>query len=265
MVACGLWRFSRAVVLGIVLGLSGLVTTAPRALAGNNSWPSQVTALYKISFNGLEIGTFQFQTTIGRKATPRAATLRSWPSSACSPGAGLRAYPARSTAQRRTRPAIRSISSRARARARSRRLQAGQHHQRFDDSQDRGHGRDGSSPRTASEGRARSVVRPARAFPRRSRQSLRTKIVIFDGKQRFDLAMSFRRNEKIVEARPSVNQALRPSAASSTRRSRATSRTTIPARSPTRPASRLRSATSRARISWCRTRSQFRPEWVRPC
>ncbi len=49
----------------LALGAASLAGLQAPALAGGERWPSRVTALYKVSFNGFDIGSFRFQTSIG--------------------------------------------------------------------------------------------------------------------------------------------------------------------------------------------------------
>jgi len=204
MVACGLRRFSRAVVLGVVIGLSGVVTTAPSALAGSDPWPSQVTALYKISFNGLEIGTFQFQTTIGAQGYTASGDAQisallgvfTWRGITRVSGAVDGATP---------HPAGYSFDFQSSSRSGSVKLGFKQDNitsvsmiPKIEDTEE-------TVP--VREQHLKGVLDPLSALLALSRADPANpcgrKLSIFDGKQRFDLAMSFRRNEKIVEARPS--------------------------------------------------------------
>ena len=163
-----------------------------------------MTALYKISFNGLEIGTFQFQTTIGPQGYTASGDAQisallgvfTWRGVTRVSGAVDGATP---------HPAGYSFDFQSSTRSGAVKLGFKQDNitsvsmiPKIEDTEE-------TVP--VREQHLKGVLDPLSALLALSRADPANpcgrKLSIFDGKQRFDLAMSFRRNEKIVEARPS--------------------------------------------------------------
>jgi hypothetical protein len=200
-------------------GLLGLLTAAillpasvPASLpatAGSEAWPSRVRALYRISFGGIDIGTFNFDTGIGPQGytadgkAELSALLGAfqWQGITRVSGTvdGTAPHPAgytfafRSTSRTGTvkmgfqRDSITNVSMVPQPEDLDEIVPVKpQHLQNVLD------------PLSA----VLALARPTGTDP------CGRKLAIFDGKQRFDLVMSFRREVRIAEARPSGQPSL---------------------------------------------------------
>ena len=199
----GSCRFRRS--LTAVLLALGL----PAGAAADNGWPDKVTARYKVSFNGFDIGSFRFESSTDKQTYSLAGSAKlslllgayKWSGATSSKGvlAGDEPKPSEHVFEYK------------------------------------GGSKSGSVVMTFSKGRvAKATVVPPRSSSKKtvplSDQHLegvldplsavmamsrgqvddpcKQKIGIFDGKQRFDLELSFSRRERIKEARPSGEPAL---------------------------------------------------------
>lgn len=202
-------RYSiRAGPLGRAAGLALLLLWLPTA-ASADSTPSKVSATYKITFNGFDVGKFRFESNVdsatysmaGRAKVSALLGILKWSGTTQSTGVLAHGEPSPSDYAFKYKSSSRS----------------------------------GSVEMSFSKGRVseRSVVPPS--SPSKKRVPLTEEhlagaldpmsavlamttgrldnpcdrmVAIFDGKQRFDLALTFRRKERIEEARPSGQPAV---------------------------------------------------------
>jgi hypothetical protein len=168
------------------------------------SWPSRVSALYKISLAGFELGDFHFQSSVNGRSYALTATAElSWGFGAFTWRGVTSSSGSLSTVQ--PKPAVYSFDFKSNRKSGS--VKVG-----FDET-----GvsnvvllpKSSPSPETVPvrEHHLKSVLDPMTAILALSRGSTANpcgrRIAIFDGKQRFDLALSFRRFASISEAQPS--------------------------------------------------------------
>lgn len=194
----GMARFRRTALL------AALAAFLPAAAAADDGWPSKVSAKYKITFNGFDIGSFRFDSSIG----PRSYSLTGSAELSALLGAFKWTGATRSSgalAAGEPKPADYAFNYKSNSKK-------------------------GSVAMTFSGGRVANatVVPPSSQSKRtvplterhlegvldplsavmamsRGRQTNpcgRT-ISIFDGKQRFDLELSYRRQQNVIEAKPS--------------------------------------------------------------
>lgn len=183
--------------------LALLVLSLPASAAADGDWPNKVTAKYKITFNGFDVGDFRFESSVdaGGYSLSGAGKLSAllgifeWKGSTRSTGVLARGEP---------KPVDYSFK-----------YESGS--------------KDGSVAMHFSKGRVaeRTVVPPSSpskktvplteehlkgvldpmsaimAMTRQRENPCDQKVSIFDGKHRFDLELSYRRQQAIKEARPS--------------------------------------------------------------
>jgi len=194
----GSCKFRRAVaVVLLALGL-------PAGAAADDGWPDKVTARYKVSFNGFDIGSFRFESSTANQTYSLAGSaelsllLGAYKWSGVTSSKGV-------LAQGEPKPSEHAFEY-------------------------KGGSKSGSVAMTFSKGRVanRTVVPPSSQSKRsvpladqhlqgvldplsavmamsrgRVDDPCNQKIAIFDGKQRFDLVLSFSRQQRIKEAQPS--------------------------------------------------------------
>jgi hypothetical protein len=177
---------------------------APAPPAITASWPARVDALYKITFNGFEIGDFRFQATVTGSSYSLAGNAElsallgafSWSGATRSAG---------SVSGDHARPQGYTFDYRANAKG-------GQIRMNF---------ADGAVTQVSSyppspplpgavpvrDFHLKDVLDPLTAVMAiargKSSNPCGRKVAIFDGKQRFDLLLSFRRQQRVAESRPS--------------------------------------------------------------
>ncbi len=199
-----------------VLAVMAAGTTAASAdpAPAPEAWPAEVTAIYKVSFAGLDLGTFRFQSKVdggrsaaGTYALTGQARLKGplgtfeWNGTTNSAGSAAAAGP---------KPQAYTFdfnSSAIIGKNKSGAVKLG-----FKDGAVSNVSVVPLKPPAADmvpikDEHKRNVLDPLSAVMALSLASGQKpcdrKLAIFDGKQRFDLALSFRRQQRIVEARPS--------------------------------------------------------------
>ncbi|MEM1371233.1 MAG: DUF3108 domain-containing protein [Pseudomonadota bacterium] len=185
----------RALISAAVL--AAMVVGSPVAEAANG-WPSKVSATYRITFNGFDIGTFRFRS----KVSARGYTLDGHANISALLGAVKWQGITRSSGKAyRQRPAPKDYVFNFRSGAKSGNIKVGFNKGRVSDVRQnpplptkpgevplkRGHLSGVLDPLSA----VMALTRPASANPCAQR------LKIFDGKQRFDLALSFKRQDAI--------------------------------------------------------------------
>lgn len=183
--------------------LALLVVAVPAIAAADGDWPSKVTANYKITFNGFDVGDFRFESNLGsrgysldgRAKLSALLGIFEWKGSTNSTGVLARGEP---------KPADYSFKYRSSSKSGSVAMSF---------SKDRVTDRTVVPPSSPSkktvpltEEHLKGVLDPMSAVMAMTRQRENPcdqKIAIFDGKQRFDLELSYRRQQTIKEARPS--------------------------------------------------------------
>ncbi|HXF54678.1 MAG TPA: DUF3108 domain-containing protein [Hyphomicrobiaceae bacterium] len=193
-------RFSRRVIACAVAAVFLPASGAVHA----ESWPSRVNAAYKITLAGIELGDFHFESSVTGSSYALAATAElSWGFGAFTWRGVTSSSGTLATAQ--PKPAVFSFDYKSNRKSGS--VKVG-----FDDS-----GvssvvavpKSTPSPETVPvrEHHLKSVLDPMTAILALSRGTTSNpcgrRIAVFDGKQRFDLALSFRRFATVSEARPS--------------------------------------------------------------
>ena len=188
-----------------LLLLSPLLAPVTDAVAESRApWPSRVQALYRVEFNGFDIGTFEFEAAVtGQSYTLKADAKLS---------ALLGAFKWRGTTQSSgiiaadtPRPASYHFDFDGTARTGSVKMSF-----RGDSVTSLAHAPPYTPPPATvpvREPQLKGVLDPLSAVMALSRTGDENpcgrKLSIFDGKQRFDLALSYHRQEAIAEARPS--------------------------------------------------------------
>lgn len=171
--------------------------------SADSSWPARVVATYKVQLAGLEFGTFNFSSSVaGQTYSLAGETKLAW-------GMGLFHWQgaARSTGSVGTQPSPGAYSLEFKSNSKSGAVRLG-----FKD-------HDVVSARLEPESEPspdsvpvrpqhlKDVFDPLSALLAVAHGGLANpcgrRIALFDGKQRFDLVLSFRRQVKIVEAKPS--------------------------------------------------------------
>lgn len=167
-------------------------------------WPDKVAAKYKITFNGIDIGDFRFQSSAeeqsyalsGRAKLSLLLGALKWSANTNSKGVLAKGEP---------KPAEFAFSTKSNKKTSS-------VHMSFE--KDRVAGRVLEPPRSPSkeavpltEEHLKGVLDPMTAIMAMTR-GIRSnpcdqKVPIFDGKYRFDLVLSYRRKERIKETKPS--------------------------------------------------------------
>jgi hypothetical protein len=196
------WKLRLAAPLLLLAPL--LASASPSAADPRAPWPSRVQALYRVDFNGFDIGTFEFHASVtGQSYTLKAdaklsALLGAFKWRGITHSAGVLAAEV-------PRPAAYTFDFEGTAKNGSLKMAF-----RGDSVTSLAH----SPPYTPSpsavpvrEAQLKGVLDPLSAVMALSRSGDENpcdrKLSIFDGKQRFDLALSFRRQEAVAEARPS--------------------------------------------------------------
>jgi hypothetical protein len=181
----------------------------PAAAATVPGWPAEVNAVYRISFGGIDIGSFKFQSKVEASAYALAgqASIRAplgafeWKGTTNSAGS------AESLAPRPKAYTFDFNSSAIIGKDKSGGVKMG-----FKDGAVANLNVQPSKPPPpdavpVKDEHKRNVLDPLSAVMAlslsASQRPCDRKLSIFDGKQRFDLALSFRRQQKITERRPS--------------------------------------------------------------
>lgn len=193
----------------LAAGLALMLLWLPAPAAADPSAPSKVSARYKVFFNGFDIGSFRFESSVDSAAYSLAGDAKvsallgmlKWSGATRSTGDLARGQPKPSGYSMKYKSSSNSGSvdmSFKKGRVAERTLVP-----------------PGSSSKSRvplTEEHLEGVLDPMSAVLAMTTGQLdnpcdRT-IAVFDGKQRFDLALSFRRNERIKEARPSGEPAV---------------------------------------------------------
>ena len=180
-----------------------VTTQPPAAVRSAGPWPGRVSATYRVAFNGFDIGEFKFAATVtgqtysltGNAELSALLGAFSWSSQTRASGtvAGDVARPAGYTFDYRTTQKSGSVKL------------------GFSDGRIAGVSMVPPSPASSGSVPVRDfhlkdVLDPLTAVMALSRGKANPcgkKLSIFDGKQRFDLALSFKKQVRITEARPS--------------------------------------------------------------
>lgn len=195
--------------LARAVGLVLMLLWMPTAVLAEAGAPSKVSARYNVTFNGFNIGSFRFESSVdsasysltGRAKVSALLGIVNWSGATRSSGDLIQGEPA---------PAAYSFKYKNSSKSGS-----------VDMSFSKGRVADRTlvPPRSPSKKRVplteehlQGVLDPMSAVLAMTTGQLdnpcnRT-VAIFDGKQRFDLALSFRRKERIKEARPSGEPAV---------------------------------------------------------
>lgn len=197
--------FPRRQAIGRAMFLAVLTLALPVSAVAESTWPDKVTAKYKVTFNGIDIGDFRFDSSMkprdtyslaGRAKLSLLMGALKWTGKTSSTGsvAGGEPEPAEHTFQYKGNKKSNSLTmSFANGRVAK---------TAFD------------PPRSPSrknvpltEKHLEGVLDPLSAVMAMTRgradKPCDQTIPIFDGKQRFDLKLSFDRRQRIKEARPS--------------------------------------------------------------
>ena len=193
-----------ATSLAAIVGAAGIGVSAANAGPGEPQWPSRVTAIYKVAFNGFDIGSFRFQTAIG----PQGYTADGNAELSALLGAftwrGITRVAGSLDGQ--PHPAGYSFDFRSSSRAGS--VKLGFRQDNVTNVSMVPPAEDDSEQVPVREQHLKGVLDPLSAVLALARvpaggDPCARKLSIFDGKQRFDLVLSHRRHERIAEARPS--------------------------------------------------------------
>lgn len=191
-----------------VFGLVMLLLCAPAAMADPGT-PSKVTARYKIYFNGIEIGSFRFESNAdsakyslaGQAKLSALLGVLKWSGTMRSEGILARGEPAPSDYVFRYKSSSDSGSvamSFNKKRVAETKLEPPQSPSK--------------SRVPLTEEHLKDVLDPMSAVLAMTTGHLDNpcdrKVAVFDGKHRFDIALTFRRKESIKEARPSGEPAV---------------------------------------------------------
>lgn len=185
--------------------VSFCVVSAPLAApASTQAWPSKVDARYQISFGGIDVGKFDFKSQVEGQTYTLAGQAEisvvfgafKWQGTTRSSGGVTGESP---------RPAAYTLDYRANSKAGSVRMAFN------GDAVSNVSMVPPSSPHKETvpvqEQHLKQVLDPLTAIMAMTRGGMAKpcgrKISVFDGKQRFDLQLSFRRQERIAEKRPS--------------------------------------------------------------
>lgn len=191
----------------VILASAGRATADPApALSG---WPAEVTAVYRITFAGLDVGSFQFQSKVeaGAYALSGQAKIRAplgafeWKGTTSSAGSAVVGGP---------RPAAYAFDFKSNAIIG--RDKSGAVKMAFKDGAVSSLSVVPTKPAPpdavpVKDEHKRNVLDPLSAVMALSlagsQRPCARKLSVFDGKQRFDLAFSYRGQQRIVEKRPS--------------------------------------------------------------
>jgi hypothetical protein len=200
-------------VCRVIVGLSLAVVTVaggPHA-AGAEPWPATVRAVYDINFNGFNVGTFEFESQAEQQSYTLLANARlSVLLGAFTWDGAIRSFGLIGPVPQAPKPASFTFDFRSNLRAGSTRLGFA----------------DGTVTNIAHlppeppkpdivplrEQHLKGVIDPLSALMMISRASganpCDRRIPIFDGKERFDLVFSYKRNMQVVEQAPSGQPAI---------------------------------------------------------
>lgn len=183
---------------------AALIVLAPMSLAMAEPWPSQVDATYRIAFNGFEIGKFEFRADIAgstysaRGEAQLSALLGAfkWEGASRSSGTLVGSGP---------RPAGYTFDFNGTGKSGS--IKLGFHHGNVSSISSLPPAPPQPETVALRDGDLKAVLDPLTAVLAISRSHngnpCARRIPVFDGKQRFDLAFSYLRQQAIGEARPS--------------------------------------------------------------
>lgn len=191
-------RFAAATAIACAVALA---TASPSA--ADTGWPARVVATYKVQLAGLEFGTFNFSSSVsGRTYSLAGETKLAW-------GMGMFRWQgsARSTGTVGTEPSPGTYNLEFKSNSKSGAVRLG--FKDHDVIQTRIEPESEPSPENVPvrPQHLKDVFDPLSALLAVARGGLANpcgrRIALFDGKQRFDLVLSFRRQVKIAEAKPS--------------------------------------------------------------
>lgn len=197
-------RFETARISLRVAAIFVAVVCLHRPAAGAKAWPTRVAAVYNITFGGFDVGNFHFESRVGAQGYTLSGNVElkalmgifNWEGVTRSSG---------SVAGERPKPAAYTFDFKSNAKSGSLKMSFN----------DRGVSNVTSvPPHTPSRGSVpvrehhlKDVLDPLSAVMALTRAGASNpcgrKLSIYDGKQRFDLELSFRRRERIKDARPS--------------------------------------------------------------
>lgn len=200
---CRHFSAPRTIVV-VLIAFSVALLCLPPGASADNEWPSKVTASYKISFNGFDIGNFQFESHVNSRSYDLSSQAElsvlfgayTWKGAIKSSGTIVGEGP---------KPGAYSYQYKANSKT-------GSVDMTFSDGRvanttlvPPSHPSKNSVP--LQEQHLRNVFDPMSAVMAltrgRTTDPCGQKIAIFDGKQRFDLALSFRRQVRVSESVPS--------------------------------------------------------------
>ena len=190
---------SRQAVAAALLTLS-----LPAAVAADNGWPDKVAASYQVSFNGFDIGNFQFESSTAARTYSLAGSAKlslllgafKWSGATSSKGviAGAEPEPSEHAFEYKSSSKSGSLAMR---------FSKG----RVTDTETIPPIKPSKNAVPLTDRHLEGVLDPLSAVMAMSRGKMddpcNQKIAVFDGKQRFDLVLSFSRRTRIKEARPS--------------------------------------------------------------
>ena len=200
-------------VCRVIVGLSLAVATVAGGphTAGAEAWPATVRAVYDINFNGFNVGTFEFESQAEQQSYTLLANARlSVLLGAFTWDGAIRSFGLIGPVPQAPKPASFTFDFRSNLRAGSTRLGFA----------------DGTVTNIAHlppeapkpdivplrEQHLKGVIDPLSALMMISRASganpCDRRIPIFDGKERFDLVFSYKRNMQVVEQAPSGQPAI---------------------------------------------------------
>lgn len=188
------------------LGLVGVASATVAPASGGEPWPSRVVATYKVAFNGFDIGSFRFQTAIGPQGYTADGNAEL--------SALLGAFTWRGITRVAghlddTAPHPAGYSFDFRSSSRSGSVKLGFRQDNVTNVSMVPPAEDTGDQVPVKEAHLKGVLDPLSAvlalarLPQGSGDPCARKLSIFDGKQRFDLVLSHRRDERIQEGRPS--------------------------------------------------------------
>lgn len=191
----------------LAAGLAAMIlpgTVLADATPPSRAWPASVNAIYKVTFNGFDIGDFKFNSSVhgqtyalsGHAELSALLGMFRWTGLTHSSGAVAGEMP---------KPAGYTFDFRANSRAGSIKMSFAEGAVSSVSSVPPSPFAPGTVP--VRDQHLKNVLDPLSAVMALSRGRASNpcgrRLAIFDGKQRFDLLLSFRRQERIAETRPS--------------------------------------------------------------
>lgn len=195
-------RFSHSLLATWLAALlAGAMATAASA---SDAWPSKVSAAYKVTFNGFDIGRFEFESTVnarsyvldGNAELSALLGIFKWKGTTHSSGAIVGEQP---------KPASYAFDYKSSSKTGSVALTFNEG--RVASAKVMPPNKPSKEAVPVEEQHLKDVLDPLTAIMALSRSKgdnpCGRKVSIFDGKQRFDLLLSYRRQLKVAEAVPS--------------------------------------------------------------